>query len=73
MPLTDCEINFILTRSTHWFIIDHLVAKQIPTFALTDTNRYVPVVNFSSQDYAKLLEELKSGFMGYSFRIFIRY
>ena len=55
-------MKLILTCSTHWFIIDHLVVKQIPTFALTDTNRYVPVVNLSSQDYAKLLEELKSGF-----------
>ena len=59
MPLTDCEINFNLVYT---LATDHLVAKQIPTFALTDTNRYVPVVNLSSQDYAKLLEELKSGF-----------
>ena len=32
------------------------------TFAITDTKRYVPVVTLSTQDNAKLLEQLKSGF-----------
>ena len=31
-------------------------------FAITDTKLYVPVVTLSTQDNAKLLEQLKSGF-----------
>ena len=32
------------------------------SFAITDTKLYVPVVTLSTQDNAKLLEQLKSGF-----------
>ena len=32
------------------------------TFAVTVTKLYVPVINLSTQDNAKLLEQLKSGF-----------
>ena len=35
---------------------------QVPTFAITVTNLYVPVVSLSTKDNAKLLEQLKSGF-----------
>ena len=35
---------------------------QGPTFTITDTKLYVPVVTLSTQDNAKLLEQLKSGF-----------
>ena len=38
------------------------VANQVPTFAITETNLYVPVVTLSTQDNAKLLPQLKSGF-----------
>ena len=38
------------------------VANQIPTFTITETNLYVPVVTLSTQDNAKLLPQLKSGF-----------
>ena len=31
-------------------------------FAVTDTKLYVPVVTLSTQDNAKLLQQLKSGF-----------
>ena len=37
------------------------VANQIPTFELTDTKLYVPVVILSAQDNTKLLQQLKSG------------
>ena len=30
--------------------------------AVTDTKRYVPIVTLSTQDNAKLLQQLKSGF-----------
>ena len=32
------------------------------TFVITDTKLYVPVVTLSTQDNAKLLQQLKSGF-----------
>ena len=38
------------------------VANQNPTFTITDTNLYVPVVTLSTQDNTKLLQQLKSGF-----------
>ena len=38
------------------------VAYQVPTFKITETNLYVPVVTLSTQDNAKLLPQLKSGF-----------
>ena len=35
---------------------------QNPTFTITETNLYVPVVTLSTQDNSKLLPQLKSGF-----------
>ena len=62
MPLINCEVNLILT----WFekcVIIYTDANQIPTFAITETNLYVPIVTLSTQDNAKLLKpKLKSGF-----------
>ena len=36
--------------------------NQIPTFTITETNVYVPVVTLSTQDNSKLLPQLKNGF-----------
>ena len=33
-------------------------------FAITDAKLYVPVVTLSTQDNAKLVQQLKSGFKG---------
>ena len=38
------------------------VANEVPTFTITETNLYIPVVTLSTQDNAKLLPQLKSGF-----------
>ena len=38
------------------------VADQGATFSITDTKRYVPLVTLSTQDNAKLLEQLKPCF-----------
>ena len=38
------------------------VKAQSITVSITDTKHYVPVVTLSTQDNAKLLEKLKSGF-----------
>ena len=35
---------------------------KVTTFAITDTKLYVPVVNLSTQDNAKLFEQLRYGF-----------
>ena len=62
IPLINCEVNLILTWSANCVIICTDVAIQIPTFAITETNLSVPVVTLSTQDYAKFLTKLKSGF-----------
>ena len=62
MSLINCEINLILTQSNTCFIIDNPIAGQEPIFTITDTELYVPVVTLSTEDNAKLLEQLKSGF-----------
>ena len=36
--------------------------NQAKTLAITDTKLHVPVVTLSTQDNAKLLQQLKSGF-----------
>ena len=62
IQLIDCEVNLILTWSADCVIIYTNIANQVPTFAITETNLYVPVVTLSTQDNAKLLPQLKSGF-----------
>ena len=62
MPLINSENNLILTWSANFFIIANAIDGQVPTFAITDTKRYVPVKILSTQDNAKLLQQLKSGF-----------
>ena len=37
MPLTNCEINLIVTWSDGCFIIDNLISSHEPTFSITDT------------------------------------
>ena len=59
MPLINCEINLILIWSSTWVTTNSTVAGR---FARTDTKPYVPVVILWTQDNAKLLQQLKSGF-----------
>ena len=61
MPLINCEVNLMLTLSENWVIISTNNAGQNATFAMTDTKLYVPVVTLSTQDNARLLQELKFG------------
>ena len=44
------------------YAISNAAANQAATFAVTDTKLYVPVVTLSTQDNAKLLQQLKSNF-----------
>ena len=62
MLLINCEINLILTWSSNCVIAYTNVANQGTTFAITETKFYVPVVTLSTQDNAKLLQQLKSCF-----------
>ena len=59
MPLINCEVNLILTWSSACVITNSNAAG---TFAIDDTKLYVPVVTLSTEDNAKLLQQLKSGF-----------
>ena len=62
MPLITCEINLILTWSSTCVIVSTNIANQVATFEITNAKRYVPVVTLSTQESAKLLQQLKSGF-----------
>ena len=62
MFLINCEVELILTWSRNCVIISTGNLNQISTFTITETNLYVPVVTLSTQDNAKLLPLLKSGF-----------
>ena len=59
IPLINCEVNLILTWSSTCVITNSTGAGR---FAITDTKLYVPVVTLSTQNNAKLLQQLKSGF-----------
>ena len=48
MSLIICQVKFDLNWSKN----------QATTFSITDTNLYVPVVTLSTQDNAKVLEQL---------------
>ena len=50
-----------LVWKLHYRVATNLAA-QATTFSIIDTKVYVPVVTSSTQDNAKLLEQLKSGF-----------
>ena len=62
MPLVNCEVELILDWSTNYVIIYTVLANQVRTFTITETNLYVPIVTLSTQDNAKFLSQLKNGF-----------
>ena len=59
MPLINCEVSLFLTWSSTCVITNSTGEGR---FTITDTKLYVPVVTLSTQDNAKLLQQLKSGF-----------
>ena len=59
MPLINCEVNLILTWSSTCVITD---SNGAGTFKIADTKLDVPLVTLSTQENAKLLQQLKSGF-----------
>ena len=62
MPLINCEINLILTWSSTCIIVSTNMVNQVGTFEITHAKLYVPMVTLSTQENAKLLQQLKSGF-----------
>ena len=62
MPLINCEVELLLNWSANCVIIYTDIANQVPTFKIAETNIYLHVVTLSTQDNAKLLPHLKSGF-----------
>ena len=58
MPLITCEVNLILTWLSDCVITD---SNGAGTFEISDTKLYVPVVTLSTEENAKLLQQLKSG------------
>ena len=62
MPLINCEVNLNLNWSANCVIVSTNVANQNATFTITETKLYVSVVTLSTQDNAKLLTQLRSGF-----------
>ena len=59
MPLINCEVNLILTWSPICVISS--ATREIKS-KIIEAKLYVPVVTLSTQDNAKLLQQLKSGF-----------
>ena len=59
MSLINCEINLILPWSEKFVLSND---TKTTTFTVTDTKLYVPVVTLSTEDNAKLVQQLKSGF-----------
>ena len=53
-PLINCETSLIPTWSNRSIIKDNPIAGPQPTFTITDTKLYVPVVTLSTQDNTKL-------------------
>ena len=62
MPLINCEVNLVFTWSLTCVLVATNIANQNATFAITDTKLCVPVVTLSTQENAKFLQPLKSGF-----------
>ena len=59
MPLIDCEFKLVLTWFGNYFMASYTAAT---TFGITDTNLYILVTTLSTDNYAKLLQYLISGF-----------
>ena len=59
MPLINCEGNLILTCSKDCVVTN---SEDEGKVAIKESKLYVPVVTLSTQDDAKLLQQLKSGF-----------
>ena len=62
MPLINFEVNLILTWSVNSLLSNSRYQETIFAITIRDTKLYVVVVSLSTQDKAKLFQQLKSGF-----------
>ena len=62
MPLINCKITLDLNWPENCVIVVTNIAAQATMISITDAKVYIPVVTLSTQDNAKLFEQLKSGF-----------
>ena len=61
-PEMPINTSLILNWFAKFFTVAGTVANQEPAFAITNTKFYVRAVTLLTQDNAKLLQQLKSGF-----------
>ena len=59
MLLINCGINLILAWCTKFLILPSNNLNQAATFTITNAHLYVSVVTLSTEDNAKLLQQLK--------------
>ena len=61
MPVINCEITLDLMRYANSILLSN-AENLATTFAINNTKHYLQVVTLSTQDNAKLLQQLNSGF-----------
>ena len=59
MPLINYEISLQLNWSANCFFFTGDAVNQVPTFTVTDTKLYGPILNLSTQDNIKLIKQLE--------------
>ena len=62
MLLINCEFSLMLPWSANSCLVTSIAINQEPTFRITDTKLYIPVVILSTENISKLLEQSKSDF-----------
>ena len=62
MPWINCKISLQLKWSRNCIIVAGTASNQNPTFQISDTILYVPVVTLSTHEHIKLLKQLEFGF-----------
>ena len=60
MPLINWEFDLFLTGSENHFIMVLAIDGQELTFVITNRKSFIKVVTLSTQDNAKLLQQLKT-------------
>ena len=60
ISLINCDVSLIVAWSEDCAIFS---AAGAETFKITDTKLYVPIVTLLTEDHAKLLQQLDSGFI----------
>ena len=60
MQQINCKVNIILTLSENCVIVFSTVTNQGTTISIAVIKLYVPFVTLSTQDNAKLLDQVKS-------------